>query len=326
MIHRYTRHFRRLYLSLMLVLASFPAQALTDDTVSLLKRHAGFTDDQIAEVKRGNRVVRMLDTGSQSEVAFVGVTRLPISLTEYLERVRAGSLYRTGDIILQFGRFAESPSIADLKPLHFGSFDLRSGTSGDAASSQSNKEWLMSSIREYEKDGALGIGPLGERPKPIDRAKDFEPMVKQATYLRERMPAAYEYLLRYPNVRSRGPEDFFIWKQMTFGFRPLTRIAQVSIWQDVRFGRQEAIVLMKQIYANRYFQASFQIDHLVSDNSDPNHPAVYLISLNRGRSEFLGGLSGKVIRPVVLSRTQTTTEKTLDQARRDFETEFQRVN
>ena len=126
MIHRYTRYSRRLYLPLLLVVANFPAQALTDDTVSLLKRHAGFTDDQIAEVKRGNRVVRMLDTGSQSEVAFVGVTRLPISLKEYLDRVRAGSLYRTGDIILQFGRFAESPSIADLKPLHFESFDLRS--------------------------------------------------------------------------------------------------------------------------------------------------------------------------------------------------------
>ena len=326
MIHRYTRHSRRLYLPLLLALANFSAQALTDDTVSLLKRHAGFTDDQVAEVKRGNRVVRMLETGSQSEVAFVGVTRLPISLTEYLDRVRAGSLYRTGDIILQFGRFAERPSIADLKLLHFESFDLRSGTSGDAASSQINKEWLMWTIREYEKDGAIGIGSLGEQPKPIDRAKDFEPMVKQATYLRERMPAAYEYLLQYPNARSRGPEDFFIWKQMTFGFRPLTRIAQVSIWQDVRFGRREAIVLMKQIYANRYFQASFQIDHLVSDDSDPNHPAVYLISLNRGRSEFLGGLSGKVIRPIVLSRTQTTTEKTLDQARRDFETEFRRVN
>jgi len=323
MIDPYTLCGSRFYLPLLLALASLPVHALPDDTVSLLKRHAGFTDDQIAEVKRGHRVVRILETGSQSEVAFVGVTRLPISLTEYLNRVRAGSLYKTGEIILQFGRFAENPSIADLKPLHFESYDLRSG---DSASAQVNKESLIASIREYEKNGAIGIGPLGEKPKLVDLSKDFEPMVRQATYLRERLPAAYEYLLRYPNVRGRGQEDFFIWKQMTFGFRPLTRVAQVSIWEDKRLGHREAIVLMKQIYANRYFQSSFQIDHLVSDDSDPNNPAVYLISMNRGRSEFLGGLSGKVIRPVVLSRTQTTTEKTLDQARRDFETEFRRTN
>jgi hypothetical protein len=83
---------------------------------------------------------------------------------------------------------------------------------------------------------------------------------------------------------------------------------------------------MKQIYSNRYFHVSFQIDHLVSDDSDPKNPSVYLISMNRGRSEFLTGLTGKVIRPIVLSRTQATTERTLDQARRDFEVEFRQAH
>ncbi|HYP04831.1 MAG TPA: hypothetical protein VER03_01245 [Bryobacteraceae bacterium] len=295
----------------LLLLAAAPAAALPADVVSMLKRHAAFTDAQIATIQRGDRIVQMLDTGSQAEVAFVGVTKLPISLDTYLDRVRAGTLYRIGDVVLQFGRFAENPALGDMRRLRFESYDVR-------VSSERNKQVLLSLIREYETSGALGVGPLGEQPKPVAFTRQFEPIAKQAEYLRERMPAAYDYLLRYPNVPKRGEDDFFIWKQMTFGFRPLTRVAQVSVWEDNSRGRREAIVLMKQIYANRYFQVSFQVDHLISDDSDPVHPAVYLVSLNRGSSEFLEGLTGKVIRPIVLSRTQAAAEKTLDQARRDF--------
>jgi hypothetical protein len=226
-------------------------------------------------------------------------------------------------VILQYGRFSETPTISDLKDLHFEPFDLSSGTAKDVQYPiHANKEQLLSSIREYEKNGAISVGSLGAQPKWVDRARRLEPIVKEAGYLRERMPAAYEYLLRYPNVPKRGSEDFFIWKQMTFGFRPLTRVAQLSIWEDKPHGRREAIVLMNQIYANRYFQVSFQIDHLVSDDSDPVNSAVYLISINRGCSQFLEGLPGKVIRPIVLSRTQAAAEKTLDQARQDFRLEF----
>ena len=320
--HGITKQIARLCLiPAFLLLVAAPAAPLPNDVASLLKRQADFSDDQIAAVGRGDRVVQMLKTNTQTEVAFVAVSRLSISLPTYLERVRAGSLYRTGDVILQYGRFSETPNISDLKDLHFESFDL-SSTKDVQQTTHANKEQLLSSIREYEKSGAITVGAFGAQPKLVDRARQLEPIVKEAGYLQERMPAAYEYLLRYPNVPKRGSDDFFIWKQMTFGFRPLTRVAQVSIWEDKPQGRREAIVLMNQIYANRYFQASFQIDHLVSDDSDPLNPAVYLISINRGCSQLLEGLPGKVIRPIVLSRTQATAEKTLDQARQDFRLEF----
>jgi hypothetical protein len=98
------------------------------------------------------------------------------------------------------------------------------------------------------------------------------------------------------------------------------------VWEEERNRRREAIVITKQIYADRYFQASFQVDHLIADDTDPRHPTIFLISLNRGRSEFLEGALGKVIRPVVVSRTRTAAEKTLDQARSDLESEYRRGN
>jgi hypothetical protein len=109
---------------------------------------------------------------------------------------------------------------------------------------------------------------------------------------------------------------------MTFGFRPLTRLAQVALWEQTEQGVREATVLTKQIYANRYFRASFQIDHIIADNSDPAHPAVYLITFNRGSSDFLEGRFGRAIRPIVLARTQSAAEKTLDQARAEMEAEY----
>lgn len=242
---------------------------------------AGFSKDEISAIERGHRVVRALHTDSPDQVAFAGGVRLPIGLSTYLQRLRAGTLYRTGENVLQIGRFSEAPSIADLRDFRIGG-DERLG-----------KEALVTAIRDFEQSGTTGIGPL----------------VKQAAWLRDRMPAAYEYLLRYPKAPSRGVDDFYIWTELQFGLRPVTRVAQVSIWE----GRGEAFVITRQIYANRYFEASFQIDHLCSDGD-----SVYLTTLNYGRSSILGSLAGKLIRPIVVSRTLALAEKTLDQAARDL--------
>ena len=56
-----------------------------------------------------------------------------------------------------------------------------------------------------------------------------------------------------------------------------------------------------------------QIDHVIAEGD-----SVYLITLNYGRSSWLQGVSGKMIRPIVVSRTRAMAEKTLDQARQDF--------
>jgi hypothetical protein len=233
----------------------------------------------------------------------VGVTRLPISITTYLSRLRAGTLYRPGENVLRIGRFSQTPKPDDIKDLHFEPHDLQG-----SASEQRNRRGILACIDAYQRSGVIATGPLGEPPRPV---ADPGEIVRQAGYLRERLPAAYEYLVGYPHVASRGPDDFFMWTQLTFGLRPLTRIAHLSIWQD----RGEAIVLTRQIYANRYFEASFQVDHLVSDGT-----GVYLITLNYGRSSLLERLPGKLIRPVVVSRTLAIAEKTLDQAKRDLQT------
>jgi hypothetical protein len=291
--------------NVLIILAAVTANALPNDVTSLLKRHAAFTDAQIAAVGQGGRVVRVLETARQEEVAFAGATRLPISLKTYLQRLRAGSLYRPGQNIIRIGRFGETPAVSDLKTLQFESYDLGPHTSADQ-----NKRGLVTCIREYERTGIISIGPLGAQPRAVDAAARFHPMLEEAAYLRERMPAALEYLRHYPQVPDRGADDFYIWKQLRFGLRPVTRVAQVSIWES----SDEALVVTKQIYANRYFEASFQIDHLISDGN-----GVYLITLNYGRSDLLQGLPGRIVRPVVVSRTVALAEKTLDQAVKDLE-------
>lgn len=294
---------------LLTLTAAMTLHALPNETAALLRRHAAFTEEQIAAVRRGERVVRAIPTARQEEVAFAGVTRLPITIASYLARLRAGTLYRSGENVLQIGRFSETPKLADLQNLRFENYDLQPDASPEAV--QRNKLGLISCIAAYEKTGIGATGPLGEPARPAASPERFDALAKESGYLKERLPAAYEYLLRYPHVPSRGLDDFFLWTKLTFGFRPLTRVAQVSIWQD----RQEAIVVTRQIYANRYFDAGFQVDHLVSDGA-----GVYLITLNYGRSDLLEGISGKLLRPVVVSRTLSLAEKTLDQAKKDLQT------
>src|SRR6186713_2193343 len=96
---------------LLCVFAATALCALPDHTVSLLKRHAGLSDSEIAAIGRGERLVRAISTARQEEVAFVGVTRLPIPINTYVERLRAGTLYRAGENVIRIGRFSESPRI-----------------------------------------------------------------------------------------------------------------------------------------------------------------------------------------------------------------------
>lgn len=294
------------------VALAFP-EPLPHHTALLLKRYAGFTEEQIAQGRQGATVVRTLDTGSRPEVAVVGISRLPVDISTYLQRLRAGTLYKIRDPLLQIGRFHPSPSIQDLNNLNFDQGDLE--TSADQ-----NKQQLMAAIQEYEKTGAVQFGPLGGPSEAVDATALFS----NARYLRAKLPTAWQHLMGDSNVPSQGANEFYMWSQLSFGFRPVTRIAQVSIWEDPRPDRLEAVVVTKQIYANRYIQASVQIDHLISDNSDPANPAVYLITFNLGQSDFLSGFSGKLIRPIVLSRSRSTAEKTLDEARQDFAKEFKR--
>jgi hypothetical protein len=290
------------FISLALcVTTAASAGALPHATATALRNHAGFTEDQIASIVRGGRIVRSLPTSSPAQVAFAAGIRLPITLQTYLQRLRDGTLYRTGDNVLQIGRFGEHPGISDLN-------DFR--VEGDE---QRTKRSLLEAIARFEKNGTMGAGPLSEQPRTVDRKLEFEPVVQQAAFLRERLPAAYEYLLRYPHARSLGSDDFYLWTELAFGLRPVTRVAQASIWEDK--SRNEAIVLTRQIYANRYFEVSFQIDYLVAD---PAHDAVYLMTLNYGRSQLLGSVAGRVVRPLVVSRTLAIAEKTLDQAVRDL--------
>ena len=88
----------------------------------------------------------------------------------------------------------------------------------------------------------------------------------------------------------------------------MTRVAQLSIWQHKP---NEAVVLTRQIYASRYFDSSLQIDQLIADGDH-----VYLITHNYGRSSWLAGITGKLIRPIVLSRTLALTDKTLYSSQR----------
>ena len=304
------------------------AAALPESAASLLRNHAGFTAGDVAAARQGERIVRMLPSQSRAEVAFAGVIRLPIPFDEYVRRVRAGKLYKTNEILLQVGRFGETPSVEDLRSLRFERYDLNvkddSPGSIDLAA-KTNKQFLTQTVAEYEQTGRIFTGPLGSEPQPVNVGKYFDPMVTHVDHLRERYPAAFAYLLRYPNVPKRGPDDYYLWKQLTFGLRPLTRLAQVGIWEQQRDGIREAVVVTKQIYANRYFDASFQIDYVFADFSEAGGgPAVFVITFNRGASGFLEGQLGRVIRPIVVSRTKAAAEKTLDEARSDMEAEFGR--
>ena len=162
--------------------------------------------------------------------------------------------------------------------------------SAEDAPAHLNAPALISAIAEFEKNGASAECPQ---------------------FVRANLPAVCEYLSRHSS--TNGADDFYLWTELTFGFKPMTRVAQLSIWQ---LSPTEAVVVTRQIYANRYFDTSLQIDHLTADGDN-----VYLVTHNYGRSRWLSGITGKLIRPIVVSRTLALTDKTLEHAINDLKRE-----
>ena len=244
---------------------------LKDMIILAILAFGSVTQQDIAAASRGERVVRAIDPGRQDEIAFQAVVRLPIPLTDYLDRLRNGTLYRPNGSVLSIGRFAEIPSVSDA-PAHL------------------NPPVLLDAIARFNHSGA-------GTPCP--------------EFLRNQLPEGCTYLAGH--TTNKGPDDFYLWTELSFGFKPMTRVAQLSIWQHKP---NEAVVLTRQIYASRYFDSSLQIDQLIADGDH-----VYLITHNYGRSSMLAGITGKLIRPIVVSRTLALTDRTLKTAVKDLQRE-----
>jgi len=103
-----------------------------------------------------------------------------------------------------------------------------------------------------------------------------------------------------------------------FGLKPTLRINQAVIDHAEGTDRQGAVVV-KQLYASHYFQSAIDISVCVQDTAQSRQKGFYLITVKGARQAGLTGVKGLLVRKVVVGRTLSFLEHSLEHTRDDLQ-------
>src|SRR5688500_11544733 len=278
---------------LVLIAWAWSVPAVGDVTAkephSFLRKHVGFTAQQIAAMDRGEVVTKVLPRGDRREVAVLGVVRLAGSPAALLERIRDIERYRKSNTVTAVGRFGVPPVLGDLARLTLDRDDLAAlrdckpgdcrvklpvammerfrrdidwaAPDADARATRLAKQMLVDYAKAYRDGGSGAMGKYHDRAHPQDMAAEFDEVLGRPPYLIEYVPELDRHLRQFPRGSLAGAEDFLYWAVEDFGLKPVVTLNHVTLYKPRRTDGRPPVsfIATRQIYASHYFVASLDL-------------------------------------------------------------------
>jgi hypothetical protein len=288
-------------------------ERITDaDVRAVLTTRLGFSDEELADLRRGRAVRHGLRPSAPGEVAVTGAIRIRAPKAAFLAHVRDIVRFKSGPGVLQIGRFSSPPVLDDLAALTVDKDDLdpRSCRVGDcgirlpasvierigreidvkAPDAQARaaaffKHVLFDDVSAYWS-GTDRMSQYDDGPKPIRPREELQGVLGAMPEIGALMPGLPDHLLHFPAARLPDVEDFLYWSKEKFGVEPFITVTHVTI-----VCRSAATCLMatRDVYSSRYLDASVALAIATDAGAD----AFDLVYDNRSRANALkGGLSG----------------------------------
>jgi hypothetical protein len=335
-----------LILLLLSPAAAGPAE-LPDSLRVILAKYMRFTRQDLNAVQRGEVVKKALDTRSRTELVFFGITHVNAPPSLLIERFRDIETFKKGEAVKKVKKMNDPPSIEDFKDMTLektdlkelrkckpGKCDMKLSTKmidrihreikwTEAGQDQKATELFRTLLLEYVQDylsrGNAGLIDYFDQKKPVSLSQEFKSIIQGSSYIRERLPDFYNFLIDYPRHPLPESEHFLYWSKETLKFRPVITITHVTIY---RASPKEAFIASKQIFANHDVTGSLALTGMFSQNEDLNQPGFYLFYLNRTRTDMLGGLLSGLKRSLARSRSTAALDENLTLIKQGLEKEF----
>jgi hypothetical protein len=138
------------------------------------------------------------------------------------------------------------------------------------------------------------------------------------------LPELDRYLLDYPNATLANVESQFYWERVNFGLKPTLRLNHAIAYRSAGPKGEAQVVAVKQLYASHYFQLALDLTACVTESGRGGDAGFYLISLRGSTQQGFTGLTGSLLRRIVVSRTRSAQEKALINIKQTLE-ESQRI-
>jgi hypothetical protein len=329
---------RLLALGLVVALAS-PASALADDARAVLGTALGVGDAEWREADAGGVAVRVLDTPYRREVAAIALMRVRAGREAFLaaaadpSAVQATNPDVTGAGAL--GRPARADDLAGLALDERGAAALaacRAGTCAikldDATLARLEREvdWrspgapdrAAAILRErlaglastYGQRGVAALPTVHDRPVPVDNAARARELLQRAPRLGDLAPGLARYLDGYPRPEPGVVRDALLWSREAFWRRQVTSLVHLAAHVPDRSGPVEAVVAMRQLDANHYFEAALTVTALVAA-ADRR----YVARLYRFETDHKGGGFNFIERALVRRSARKRLERQMEALR-----------
>jgi len=309
------------------------------DLQSFFREDVGLTDEQIANIRGGKPVVKVMPARTPDEVFLFGAVYIQASPESYVllrhdfDRLRALPNY------LAFGAFSNPPQLSDLKGFGFDGDDiksLRNCKPGQCliqmpASSiqelQRSVDWSAADVDEkvnellqrkalgllsaYQRDGNEVLGVYNDKRDPTDVARKFAFMLSYSKALPARLPQFYNYLLRFPNERPANVEGTFYWARVKFGLKPTLRIVQLTTMSGKPGDDLACAIAEKQLYSSHYFETALDLSFCVRGEEEPKQRGFYLITAMGSEQAGLTGPKGAIVRKAAVNRSVSNLQHAL---------------
>jgi hypothetical protein len=332
-------NFNVLLLTLLVVLAA-SSQGM-DDTPEphrFFREYVGLSDDQIATIRNGKALARVLESRTPDEVFVFGAVYVESTPEKYVKLVSNIESLRKLPNYLAIQEFSEPPQLSDLdgftldeqdiqelkkcKPGHcevqlpreaMEAFQQSVDWSSPDAAKEVNRlarKMTLEAITRYQQGGNAALGTYRDKTHPSAVADTFRSLLSRSKALPVYLPELDHYLLDYPNAPSENIQSKFYWEKVNFGLKPTIRVVQAIVHRDAGEVPAYAIAV-KQLYASHYFETALDLTFCVPNPENREQPGFYLITVKGSQQAGLTGLKGSVVRKVVVDKTRSSLERAL---------------
>lgn len=332
---------------LALACASAPATALAQGVApftfnDFLRTTIGLDASQVTSARQGQAATKLLHTDLNRDVAVFGVVGIHVTREAYMARLqnsqtlvaaRAQTYGMIGNPIRpddMRGVFFDGSEWRDLKSCTFNdcafklpltlmqqfaqSVDWR----GDNAKEQVDSIMLRNTqalVTDYRARGDAAM-PRYDDTNGVQASDAFAALLSQSQFLRDYAPAFHDYLLSFPSNKLEGTTGVMYWAMDRIPhLHPTFTINQIIVYTPPS---GVALLARKQIFADHYFEAAFEVSAVFEAPDLVGGPGVYVVSVRRYRFDSLpGGILN--IRGRVRSQLQKLMLSDLDRERQQAE-------
>jgi hypothetical protein len=332
---------------LLLSLVQIPASNAQDaEPFTFFRDYVGLKDDQIAAIRNGKAVAKVVESRTPDEVFVFGSVFVHSTPEKYLKLAANIDQLRKLPGYLAIRKFSDPPQLSDLDGFTLepddsnqlrncepGKCDVQLPTdainafkqsvhwSAPDAANQANQlaqKMAFETLHQYTQGGNAALGTYMDKHHPTVVAETFVSLLSRSKALPVYFPALERYLLEYPHAPSEKIQSEFYWEKVEFGLKPTLRVVQAVVYRDSSSTNPTYVAAVKQLYASHYFETALDMTACVRDQENPNR-GFYLITVKGSQQAGLTGIKGGIVRKVAVDKTRSALEKALETVKQKLE-------